>query len=372
MEGKLRLYLEDVFSRSLSAISIRARHSIEVPLEVEGRRRKADIYEAYVKGTLFNLAIRKTIVHKSIGKGEIEENIYELDGSAVSPFALEEIIALLGASGYEVPSYLEGPLDPNLPIEKTLIHRKDKGVRMFFDNLKTKKIESVRLVLSYDASGEGSFCLDLLVRSPRRIDTGNLEHLDLGFLDYYKEVSEEKKKALIRYLQLLSSFNMYAGLENMDLVDYYTFIERMQEEKGKDDYVVAVEKHRLPCADSPAYGGEGYLSFGVTLSPMDFAWYMNGFHDTREQRKAFFAYYDEKMKLEKAREERSEKEYYLSLLGLGKDASFDDVAKAHKSMALKFHPDRIASYDLDKEFMEYAKSRMQTINEAYEWLRENL
>ena len=372
MDTKLYKVLEDVFSRSLSALSLRTRDSLEVPVTIEGRKRKADIHETLLKGELFRLYSRRVTVHESVGRERIEEEVYEFNRSPIPEFSLKDVLSLLSASGYEVPSYLEGDYDENIPIDNVLIHRNDKGVSRFFRELRNKGIRKEVLTLSYISEGDGAFALDLEIVASDIIDTGNLSHKDLGFLDYYDEVSEEKKKAMIRYLMLLSTFNMYAGLESIGLVDYYTFIEKMQAETGKKDWSLSIRKEHNSLSDDPNYGGEGYQSFGVNPTPLDFSWYVNGFKDTKEQRKAFFSYYDERMKLEEARSEENEVGYYLSLLGLSEDATFDDVTKAYRELSLRFHPDRIEGYNLDEAFTDFAKSRMQMINEAYEYLKTHL
>jgi molecular chaperone DnaJ len=48
---------------------------------------------------------------------------------------------------------------------------------------------------------------------------------------------------------------------------------------------------------------------------------------------------------------------YYSVLGVGKNASIDDIKKAYRNLALKYHPDRNKSKDAEEKFKE--------INEAY-------
>ncbi|KAK0535851.1 Molecular chaperone (DnaJ superfamily) [Tilletia horrida] len=58
------------------------------------------------------------------------------------------------------------------------------------------------------------------------------------------------------------------------------------------------------------------------------------------------------------------KDYY-SILGVSKDASEDDIKKAYKKLALKWHPDR----NKDKE--EAAKKKFQELGEAFEVLTDS-
>lgn len=372
MDRKLYKVLEDVFSRSLSALSLKTRDSLEVPVTIDDRKRKADIHEVLLKGELFRLYSRRVIVHESVGRKRLEEEVYEFNRSPVPAFSIDEVLKLLEESGYVLPSYIEIPFDENIPLDNVLIHRDEKGVRKFFNGLRKKNIRKELLTITYLSEGEGEFHLDLTLEAEDLIDTGNLAHKELGFLDYYDEVGSEKKKAIIRYLMLLSSFNMYAGLEPVGLVDYYTILEKMQSETGKKDWSLSIRKSHSAISDDPGYGGEGYESFGLRPTPLDFSWYVNGFKDTKEQRKAFFAYYDERMKLEEARSEENEVGYYLSVLGLSEGADLEDVTKAHRELSLRFHPDRIEGYNLDEAFTDFAKSRMQMINEAYDYLKANL
>lgn len=59
---------------------------------------------------------------------------------------------------------------------------------------------------------------------------------------------------------------------------------------------------------------------------------------------------------------------YLDLLGLGTDASFDDVRSAYRRLALTSHPDR---FDADPRRRAEAEEEMKRINAAYTWLREH-
>ena len=49
------------------------------------------------------------------------------------------------------------------------------------------------------------------------------------------------------------------------------------------------------------------------------------------------------------------KDYY-KILGLSEDASEDDVRKAYRKMAFKFHPDRNKSSGAEEKFKEIAEA----------------
>jgi len=56
---------------------------------------------------------------------------------------------------------------------------------------------------------------------------------------------------------------------------------------------------------------------------------------------------------------------YYNILGVSKNASLDDIKKAYKKLALKYHPDRNAESDKEK-----AQKKFVEINEAYEVLSD--
>lgn len=55
------------------------------------------------------------------------------------------------------------------------------------------------------------------------------------------------------------------------------------------------------------------------------------------------------------------KDYY-SVLGTGKNSSIEQIKKAYRNLALKYHPDKNKDYNASKKFIE--------ITEAYEILRD--
>ena len=58
------------------------------------------------------------------------------------------------------------------------------------------------------------------------------------------------------------------------------------------------------------------------------------------------------------------KDYY-AILGVGKDASTDDIKKAYRKLVKKYHPD-------SGESGEKSKEKFQEISEAYEVLKQSL
>ena len=55
------------------------------------------------------------------------------------------------------------------------------------------------------------------------------------------------------------------------------------------------------------------------------------------------------------------------ILGITKDATDDEVKKAYRKMALKYHPDRVAG--MGEEMQRNAADQMKEINEAYELIK---
>ena len=58
-----------------------------------------------------------------------------------------------------------------------------------------------------------------------------------------------------------------------------------------------------------------------------------------------------------------------STLKLQRDASPDDVKKAYHKMVRLYHPDRIASFDLPEDMLEYARDMLVRVNLAFEELK---
>jgi DnaJ like chaperone protein len=56
------------------------------------------------------------------------------------------------------------------------------------------------------------------------------------------------------------------------------------------------------------------------------------------------------------------------ILEIDRDASDDDVKKAYRKMAVKFHPDKVSH--LGEEFQKQAKEKFQKVSEAYEKIKK--
>jgi DnaJ like chaperone protein len=57
------------------------------------------------------------------------------------------------------------------------------------------------------------------------------------------------------------------------------------------------------------------------------------------------------------------------ILGIEPSATDDEVKKAYRQMAIKFHPDKVAS--MGEEYEKGAKEKFQQIQEAYENLKKS-
>ena len=69
------------------------------------------------------------------------------------------------------------------------------------------------------------------------------------------------------------------------------------------------------------------------------------------------------------KEETKNESEYLNILGLVPGATLEEIKNAYRKLSMKFHPDKIASKDLDEEFIKYAEKRFRETTEAYEFLK---
>ena len=61
------------------------------------------------------------------------------------------------------------------------------------------------------------------------------------------------------------------------------------------------------------------------------------------------------------------KDYY-DILGVSKTASPEEVKKAYRRMAMKYHPDKVAP--LGEEVQKSAQEKFRSVNEAYETIKK--
>lgn len=66
---------------------------------------------------------------------------------------------------------------------------------------------------------------------------------------------------------------------------------------------------------------------------------------------------------------KSELAQCYELLGCAPTASDSEVKKAYHAKCKEFHPDKVQALNLDASFVEFAKARMQAINQAYETIQ---
>lgn len=62
---------------------------------------------------------------------------------------------------------------------------------------------------------------------------------------------------------------------------------------------------------------------------------------------------------------------HLQTLGLTADADETAVRGAWRRMAAQYHPDKLQSQNLSKEALMGAATKMQSVNEAYNWLKQH-
>lgn len=62
---------------------------------------------------------------------------------------------------------------------------------------------------------------------------------------------------------------------------------------------------------------------------------------------------------------------YADVLGVSADASTQDIKSAYRKIVKEFHPDKVASKGMPKEYVEYATQKVKNANEAYEYLMKH-
>ena len=59
------------------------------------------------------------------------------------------------------------------------------------------------------------------------------------------------------------------------------------------------------------------------------------------------------------------------VLGCSPEMSDAEIKKTYREKCVEFHPDKLASKGLPKEFMEYANEQLAKVNDAYETIRKS-
>ncbi|QRN85914.1 DnaJ domain-containing protein [Clostridia bacterium] len=59
---------------------------------------------------------------------------------------------------------------------------------------------------------------------------------------------------------------------------------------------------------------------------------------------------------------------YTDVLGVSENASTQEIKSAYRKIVKEFHPDKVASKGMPKEYVDYATQKVKEANEAYEYL----
>ena len=64
----------------------------------------------------------------------------------------------------------------------------------------------------------------------------------------------------------------------------------------------------------------------------------------------------------------AEKRDYYEVLGVSKNATDEELKKAYRKLAIKYHPDKVAN--LGEDAQQAANAKFQEINNAYEKIKK--
>jgi DnaJ like chaperone protein len=120
-------------------------------------------------------------------------------------------------------------------------------------------------------------------------------------------------------------------------------LKRIMAELGVNDYAYASIKQSF--ADNHQQGFQGTYT------------YQNAYSQFGRER------------FEQQRQEDLLKKY-SDVLGISPDASWAEIKKAYRKLMKEYHPDKIASEGMPKEYEAYATQKSAEINEAYEYLKK--
>lgn len=68
---------------------------------------------------------------------------------------------------------------------------------------------------------------------------------------------------------------------------------------------------------------------------------------------------------------KTDTDKHYEILGCSPDNSDKEIKKAYKKAISKYHPDKIQSQGLPKEFMDYANEQSKKINKAYDAIKQS-
>lgn len=360
--------LKNILDRSFSTLTLSASLALEESMVIDGSKRSVDTFSLSLSGALFKLKVKRVKVNKTFFKNEEEASNAFLNGMEGKEIKLSRILSLLKDAGYSVPLSLFED-EEYYEIKKTEIKRDEKGRTKFFNSLRSFDISKMVITLFYDDKDEGSFYVKTDLIAKDKIDIGSLSSFYLGILDYDKKVTDEKRLALIAYLKSLVNIALFSGLERPNIIDYMTLLEAMQDEPKNRPFKLSVEKERSEFSlVNPDFGGSSYADYGRSLSPLDFAYYIDGFSDSSDERRIFFSYFDE---LDNSNAD-DPIEDCLKFFGLDKTSCRKELDDAYKKKMMGLHPDKIASYNLDPAFLEFANAETAKAIDAYNKLKNIL
>ena len=62
------------------------------------------------------------------------------------------------------------------------------------------------------------------------------------------------------------------------------------------------------------------------------------------------------------------KKDYYDILGINKKATPEEIKKAYRTLAMKYHPDKVSH--LGEDFQKAAHEKFQSVNKAYENIKK--
>jgi len=102
----------------------------------------------------------------------------------------------------------------------------------------------------------------------------------------------------------------------------------------------------------------------------------NRWHDAQSQKTKGFDKANwrahQKQRAEQVLKSSSSRSKHLAMLGLREPVHLIEVKSAYRRLAKQYHPDRFASVQYSATVRDAAAKKMRDVNEAYDWLRNNV